>query len=393
MDDGELLTEDVDDIEACAEICSRDKSYTGGEFDVENNNCFCYKELICLEPCVDLNDGAVEFAMRPLSDFDTCPQSFCEYFAEDEDHKEFCADPETKWIPAKCEAKLNALGGITFPFDESLSSYGYDHSWSSAKGWFFYPPGAEGEDNVVSLKVSSLTFCAQICNSEGSAGGKYELDTNQCHCYENVYCLEPCVGLLDNSVEFATRPRSDFEMCEKSFCNYYSEDNTDFCSDPKVKWNPEGCEKKLSGLTTPDVSGEPSLSPVTTEPSQGAMTTETTKVPKISGKPMGASTGSPIITPPSLKPTEATLPPVTMQPSKISGKPIDASTGSPIITPPTLEPTDTTLSPVTMQPSKPPVTVTGATPLEGDPVSGGVQTRLEELLCALTAVMLLELLL
>jgi len=147
MDDGELATDNVNDIESCAEICSLDVSFVGGEFDADNSQCFCYTRLICLEPCVALVDGPVEFATRPFSDFRTCAKSFCDYFAQDEDYDEICADTLIGYNQTACDAKISDSNVVISPFEVSLSEYGYNHSWSSAKGWFFYPPGASGEEN------------------------------------------------------------------------------------------------------------------------------------------------------------------------------------------------------------------------------------------------------
>merc|ERR1739838_598997 len=74
-------------------------------------------------------------------------------------------------------------------------------------------------------------------------GGEYSIVDKECWCYDNLYCLEPCIGLEDTGVEFSTRPLSDFGKCEKSFCNYFNEDYKDFCS--KMKWNPESCDAKI----------------------------------------------------------------------------------------------------------------------------------------------------
>ena len=62
-------------------------------------------------------------------------------------------------------------------------------------------------------------------------------------------CLEPCAGLRNNAVEFATRPSSDFEMCEKSFCDNYSKEKEELYSDPKMISQPsESGQSKLKPL-------------------------------------------------------------------------------------------------------------------------------------------------
>ena len=61
--------------------------------------------------------------------------------------------------------------------------------------------------------------------------------------------MEPYAGLRNNAVKFATCPSSDFKMCEKSFSDNYSKEKEEFCSDTKMKWDPEGCAHKLGHAT------------------------------------------------------------------------------------------------------------------------------------------------
>ena len=236
----DLKKENVTDAVACAEICSKmDITIDGGEYDIDSNECWCYDRLYCLEPCVGLDGSGVEFSSRPLSDFETCEKSFCEYFYDEE--TEFC--DVLKWDKAACDAGVGASNAAaTYPFDVSLSKYGYDYSWSAAKGWFFYPPGAAGRNNVVTNHVDDVVACADLCSKkDGMVGGEYEISTKDCFCYDNLYCLEPCVGLNDKSVEFSTLPLSDFGTCNKSFCDSYYDEWEDFCNDPENGWDPTAC--------------------------------------------------------------------------------------------------------------------------------------------------------
>ena len=245
MDDGELATDNVNDIESCAEICSLDVSFVGGEFDADNSQCFCYTRLICLEPCVALVDGPVEFATRPFSDFRTCAKSFCDYFAQDEDYDEICADTLIGYNQTACDAKISDSNVVISPFEVSLSEYGYNHSWSSAKGWFFYPPGASGEENFETKNVENVEACAEICSMIESMAGEYQLDGKQCRCYDNLVCLEPCVGLVDRAVEFSISPLSDFGNCDKSFCDieFFGGSDNEYCS--SLNWDQAACDAKM----------------------------------------------------------------------------------------------------------------------------------------------------
>ena len=120
----------------------RRKLYVGGEYDVGNRQYSCYKELQCLEPCADLEEGSVQFATLPHSDFDYCPKSFCDYFAET--RIDFCADPNI-YIAANCEWTINYKASMTHSSREYsvYDNYGYDYSWSYAKGWLVMPPVSE----------------------------------------------------------------------------------------------------------------------------------------------------------------------------------------------------------------------------------------------------------
>jgi len=178
---------------------------------------------------------------------------------------------------------------MTHPSKVNLKEYtllygsGYDYSWSSAKGWLVMPPVSEVE--LVETVGNSIQFCAFQCHASGKDGGRYEMDTQDCYCFQDLTqaCLEPCAGLRNNAVEFASRPSSDFEMCEKSVCDHYSEENEEFCSDPQMKWDPEGCAHKLGHaafLTTTSSTAPINVTPAVTrtvvEPTTSASTSTTT---------------------------------------------------------------------------------------------------------------------
>jgi len=205
----------------------------------------------------------VQFATLPHSDFDYCPKSFCDYFAETP--TDFCADPNI-YVAARCEWTIKAKEWMIHPSKKFAGLYnvGYDHSWSSAKGWLVMPPFSE--DKLVEKSGNNIEYCAFRCSASGMDGGRYELDTQECYCFQDLTqaCLEPCAGLRNNAVEFATRPSSNFEMCEKSFCDNYSEDKEEFCSDPQMKWDPEGCAHKLGHETLKTTT--PSTAPTNVTP-------------------------------------------------------------------------------------------------------------------------------
>ena len=72
-------------------------------------------------------------------------------------------------------------------------------------------------------------------------------------------------------------------MCEKSFCYNYSEDKEDFCSDPQMRWDPEGCDNKLGRetfLTTTSLTAPMNVTPAVistvVEPDSAETVTEPT---------------------------------------------------------------------------------------------------------------------
>ena len=111
------------------------------------------------------------------------------------------------------------------------------------------PSGSE--DKLVEKAGYGFEFCAFWCSASGMYGGSYEIDTQDCYClqYLTQAYLEPFAGLRNNGVEFSTYPRSDYQMCEKSFCDNYSEDKEDFCSNTEMKWNTGGFSNNLGHET------------------------------------------------------------------------------------------------------------------------------------------------
>ena len=141
------------------------------------------------------------------------------------------------------------------------------------------------EDKLVEKAGYGFEFCAFWCSASGMNGSRYELDRQDFYFFQDINqdCLEPCDGLCNNAVEFATHPRSDFEMCEKSFCDNYSKEKEEFCSDPKMKWDPEGCAHKLGHATflttmssTAPTNVRPAVIRTVVEPASAKTATEPT---------------------------------------------------------------------------------------------------------------------
>ena len=76
-------------------------------------------------------------------------------------------------------------------------NYGYDYSWSSEKGWLVMPPVYE--DKLVEKAGYGFEFCAFQCSASGMDGGRHEMDTQDCYCFQDLTqaCLEPCAGFRE----------------------------------------------------------------------------------------------------------------------------------------------------------------------------------------------------
>ena len=95
--------------------------------------------------------------------------------------------------------------------------------------------------------------------------------------------METYADERNKAVEFVTRRSSDFEMCEKSFCDNYSKEKEEFCSDPNMKWGPEGCDHKLVHATflttnssTAPTNVRPAVIRTVVEPASAKTATEPT---------------------------------------------------------------------------------------------------------------------
>ena len=158
----------------------------------------------------------------------------------------------------------------------SLSEQGFDYSWYASSGWFFLPPGSGGSERMT-LNVLSVDFCASLCSfttaDDGSIfeGGEYDTDSGSCWCYDTLVCLEGCAGLNNRTVEFSrTRPPEDFDLCDRSFCDYYGETYGEYCADEGNGYDADDCAAKI------EASGAMATVTATTTTTTTTSTTTTT---------------------------------------------------------------------------------------------------------------------
>ena len=272
----DFITHNVSSLVECARICRNATSISGSYNRDGEHACSCIFRFVCLEPCIvttsGIDDGreeeevvenpynnaiflagGIEFSSRPKSDLRSCDKSYCDddFFGVEEET--FC--DSVSYNQTHCDAKLNAgetsnvwnntpttskegeEATVVAPvLREDFSQYGYDYTWDARDGWFVVPPELIGNDRTkqdnYEIGVVSAGDCAEFCGNQAALGGIWNSIAEVCTCSYILSCTEPCIS-TERGVTFATRPRSDFQKCEKSMCDpeYYFDEWSDWCLD------------------------------------------------------------------------------------------------------------------------------------------------------------------
>jgi hypothetical protein len=114
-------------------------------------------------------------------------------------------------------------------------------------GWLTRTPESAWEQDLLfdysNDGVFDLQTCAEQCKIENAAAGAWNTRDELCYCYmDHDLCLEPCIGEV--GIEFSSRSFSEFEFCEKSFCEYYGNEAVDYCE--LVQYDHVACQAKIN---------------------------------------------------------------------------------------------------------------------------------------------------